>query len=194
MSWLHLWSHAAEQPHSMISDACAQCCLRSAELVVLTYCSSASSSASSVKVFQSTFSTAAMPITVLLSSTRVIIKVCYLPNKSCSFHPHHHHHSTAVSKHNIITYTTQAASVSTCCMHISKHLLTSKPLLAHCLQEPDVFGLRWEAANGKPGYADLCIKLMDAAYSIVPNALFLVEGTGQSGLSYNWGELLSHCM
>ena len=34
---------------------------------------------------------------------------------------------------------------------------------------------------------------MDAAYSIVPNALFLVEGTAQSGLSYNWGELLSHC-
>ena len=55
-----------------------------------------------------------------------------------------------------------------------------------------MFGIRWEAANGKPGYADLCIKLMDAAYSIVPNALFLVEGTAQSGLSYNWGELLSH--
>lgn len=29
---------------------------------------------------------------------------------------------------------------------------------------------------------------MDAAYSIVPNALFLVEGTAQSGLAYNWGE------
>lgn len=48
--------------------------------------------------------------------------------------------------------------------------------------------MRWEPANGKPGYADLCIKLMDAAYSIVPNALFLVEGTAQSGLAYNWGE------
>ena len=58
------------------------------------------------------------------------------------------------------------------------------------LQEPDVFGVRWEAANGKPGYADLCIKLMDAAYSIVPDALFLVEGTAQSGLAYNWGETL----
>ena len=56
------------------------------------------------------------------------------------------------------------------------------------LQEPDVFGMRWEPANGKPGYADLCIKLMDAAYSIVPDALFLVEGTAQSGLAYNWGE------
>lgn len=54
-----------------------------------------------------------------------------------------------------------------------------------------MFGVRWEAANGKPGYADLCIKLMDAAYSIVPDALFLVEGTAQSGLSYNWGELSS---
>lgn len=56
------------------------------------------------------------------------------------------------------------------------------------VQEPDVFGVRWEAANGKPGYADLCIKLMDVAYSIVPDALFLVEGTAQSGLAYNWGE------
>ena len=51
-----------------------------------------------------------------------------------------------------------------------------------------MFGMRWEPANGKPGYADLCIKLMDAAYSIVPDALFLVEGTAQSGLAYNWGE------
>ena len=57
-----------------------------------------------------------------------------------------------------------------------------------------MFGIRWEAANGNPGYADLCIKLMDAAYSIVPDALFLVEGTAQSGLSYNWGEPSSHCM
>ena len=57
------------------------------------------------------------------------------------------------------------------------------------LQEPDVFGVRWEAANGKPGYADLCIRLMDAAYSIVPGALLFVEGTGQSGLAYNWGKL-----
>lgn len=68
-----------------------------------------------------------------------------------------------------------------------------------CPQEPDVFGVRWEAANGKPGYADLCIKLMDAAYPIVPNALFFVEGTAQyasgyDGLSFNWGTPLPLCV
>ena len=56
-----------------------------------------------------------------------------------------------------------------------------------------MFGVRWEAANGKPGYADLCLRLMDAAYPIVPNALFFVEGTGQyapccNGLAFNYGE------
>lgn len=56
-----------------------------------------------------------------------------------------------------------------------------------------MFGVRWEAANGKPGYADLCLRLMDAAYPIVPNALFFVEGTGQyapccDGLAFNYGE------
>lgn len=60
-----------------------------------------------------------------------------------------------------------------------------------------MFGLRWEAANGKPGYADLCIRLMDAAYPIVPNALFFVEGTAQyaagyDGLAFNWGKLGTH--
>ena len=58
------------------------------------------------------------------------------------------------------------------------------------LQEPDVFGVRWEAANGKPGYADLCIRLMDAAYSIVPGALFFVEGAAQYPIAYNWGKTI----
>lgn len=56
--------------------------------------------------------------------------------------------------------------------------------------------MRWEAANGKPSYADLCIQLMDAAYPIVPGALFFVEGTGQAdpgydGLAFNWGRQMT---
>lgn len=59
-----------------------------------------------------------------------------------------------------------------------------------------MFGVRWEAANGKPGYANLCIQLMDAVHSIVPGALFFVEGTGQyapgyDGLAFNYGKLVS---
>lgn len=60
-----------------------------------------------------------------------------------------------------------------------------------------MFGVRWEAANGKPGYANLCIQLMDAVHSIVPGALFFVEGTGQyapgyDGLAFNYGKLVSN--
>nr|QOL01204.1 putative extracellular protein TR9_013c [Trebouxia lynnae] len=74
---------------------------------------------------------------------------------------------------------------------IAQDPISSQKLMIDVLNEPDVFGVRWEAANGKPGYADLCIRLMDAAYSIVPGALLFVEGTAQSGLAYNWGDGLA---
>lgn len=98
---------------------------------------------------------------------------------------------TTNSQRNIITYITHQHIIAIVVIY---HLFFPSCLATlQCtnivfLQEPDVFGVRWEAANGKPGYADLCIRLMDAAYSIVPGALLFVEGTGQSGLAYNWGE------
>ncbi|KAL0031693.1 hypothetical protein WJX79_001570 [Trebouxia sp. C0005] len=79
---------------------------------------------------------------------------------------------------------------------VAQDSISSQMLMIDVLNEPDVFGVRWEAANGKPGYADLCIQLMDAVYSIVPGALFFVEGTGQyapgyDGLAFNYGDGLA---
>ena len=79
--------------------------------------------------------------------------------------------------------------------------------------------LRWEAQGNKPGFANLALGLFDAAASVVPGALFMVEGTGQivpsertseeaehvcvckplvdfccasaDGMSYNWGDGLA---
>jgi hypothetical protein len=47
------------------------------------------------------------------------------------------------------------------------------------LQEPDNQGIRWEPADGKPGYGPLYLSLMDAVNPILPEALFVVEGTSQ---------------
>ncbi|DBB06710.1 TPA: hypothetical protein ACH3X1_012211 [Trebouxia sp. C0004] len=79
---------------------------------------------------------------------------------------------------------------------VAQDSVSSQMLMIDVLNEPDVFGVRWEAANGKPGYANLCIQLMDAVHSIVPGALFFVEGTGQyapgyDGLAFNYGDGLA---
>ena len=47
------------------------------------------------------------------------------------------------------------------------------------MQEPDSYGIRWEATATRPGYGPLLLSLMDALYPIIPGALFLVEGTAQ---------------
>ena len=92
-------------------------------------------------------------------------------------------------RHTIITYTSSYDTLA--CTLCSFHVVCTGD--CGCPQEPDVFGMRWEPAGGKPGYADLCIKLMDAAYPIVPGALFFVEGTAQyaagyNGLAFNYGK------
>ena len=46
--------------------------------------------------------------------------------------------------------------------------------LGHCFCR-----LRWEAQGNRPGFANLALALFDAAASVVPGALFMVEGTGQ---------------
>ena len=48
-----------------------------------------------------------------------------------------------------------------------------------CVQEPDSYGIRWEATATRPGYGDLMLTLMDALYPILPGALFFIEGVDQ---------------
>ena len=52
-------------------------------------------------------------------------------------------------------------------------------LLLLYMQEPDSYGIRWEATATRPGYGALLLALMDALYHIIPGSLFFVEGTGQ---------------
>ena len=54
------------------------------------------------------------------------------------------------------------------------------------LNEPDSQGIRWEASGGRPGLGDLYISAMDTIYSVNPQAVFLLEGTGQSGEAICW--------
>lgn len=71
---------------------------------------------------------------------------------------------------------------------ISQDPLSKKMLMIDILNEPDQFGIRWEASAQAPGLKDLYISAMDALYPINPNALFFVEGTGQGGIGANWGD------
>ncbi|RYF08132.1 MAG: hypothetical protein EOO40_08025, partial [Deltaproteobacteria bacterium] len=66
--------------------------------------------------------------------------------------------------------------------------ITKSHMFVDLLNEPDNYGLRWEAANGKPGLADLYIKAMDAIQAVAPGTVFFTEGTGQGGLQANWGD------
>jgi hypothetical protein len=52
-------------------------------------------------------------------------------------------------------------------------------LMIDILNEPDNFGLRWEAQPGKPGVKDLYLAAMDAIYPVAPDVLFFIEGTGE---------------
>jgi hypothetical protein len=71
---------------------------------------------------------------------------------------------------------------------IVKDPVSKKMLMIDILNEPDNYGIRWEASGGKPGLKDLYISMMDAVYPVAPDALFFLEGTGQSGINANWGD------
>lgn len=61
-------------------------------------------------------------------------------------------------------------------------------LMIDILNEPDSFGIRWEASGGKPALKDLYINAMDAVQAVAPDVLFFIEGTGQGGIQTNWGD------
>jgi aryl-phospho-beta-D-glucosidase BglC (GH1 family) len=61
-------------------------------------------------------------------------------------------------------------------------------LMIDLLNEPDNYGLRWESTDSRMGLGDYYLKAMDAIYAVNPSALFMIEGTGQSGLNANWGD------
>jgi len=71
---------------------------------------------------------------------------------------------------------------------ISQDPISKDKLMIDILNEPDNFGIQWEASNGLPALKDLYISVMDAIYPINPNALFFIEGTGQGGIGANWGD------
>jgi len=65
---------------------------------------------------------------------------------------------------------------------------TSSRVMLDILNEPDNFGLRWEASGGKPALKDLYLSALDAIESAAPGLLYFVEGTGQGGIQANWGD------
>ena len=54
------------------------------------------------------------------------------------------------------------------------------------LNEGDSQGIRWEANGGRPGLGDLYISAMDTIYSVNPQAVVLLEGSGQAGEAICW--------
>ena len=60
--------------------------------------------------------------------------------------------------------------------------------LIDILNEPDAWGVGWTPANGKPGYGDMALTIMDALYRVNPGFLYVLEGCGQPGLAKNWGD------
>lgn len=71
---------------------------------------------------------------------------------------------------------------------ISQDPISKDRIMIDILNEPDNFGIRWEASGGKPALKDLYLSAMDAIYQVNPNVLFFIEGTGQGGIGANWGD------
>lgn len=71
---------------------------------------------------------------------------------------------------------------------ISKDPVSRDRLMIDLLNEPDNYGVRWEASGNLPALKDLYLSAMDALYQVNPNALFFIEGTGQGGIGANWGD------
>jgi aryl-phospho-beta-D-glucosidase BglC (GH1 family) len=61
-------------------------------------------------------------------------------------------------------------------------------LMVDLLNEPDNFGIRWEAQAGTPGLGDLYLQAMDAIEAASPGTVYFIEGTGQGALNTNWGD------
>ncbi|HSX37466.1 MAG TPA: cellulase family glycosylhydrolase, partial [Chlamydiales bacterium] len=71
---------------------------------------------------------------------------------------------------------------------ISKDPVSKKMLMIDILNEPDNYGVRWEASGSLPGLRTLYLAMMDAVYPVNPDALFFIEGAGQGGIGCNWGD------
>lgn len=71
---------------------------------------------------------------------------------------------------------------------ISQDPIARDKLMIDLLNEPDNFGIRWEATGGTPALKDLYLSAMDAIYTVNPKALFFIEGTAQGGIGANWGD------
>ncbi len=71
---------------------------------------------------------------------------------------------------------------------ISQDPVSRERIMIDILNEPDNFGIRWEASGGHPALKDLYLSAMDAIHPILPEALLFVEGTGQGGIGANWGD------
>ena len=59
------------------------------------------------------------------------------------------------------------------------------------VNEPDGFNLTWSDASPELGgvtMTELYLRVMDAAWGACKNCLFVAEGSGQSGVSLNWGD------
>ena len=71
---------------------------------------------------------------------------------------------------------------------ISQDPVSKSMLMVDLLNEPDNFGVLWEASGNLPALTDLYLSAMDALYPINNELLFFVEGTGQGGIGCNWGD------
>ena len=60
--------------------------------------------------------------------------------------------------------------------------------LIDILNEPDAWGVGWTPQNGKPGYGDMSLRVMDALHAVNPGFLYVLEGCGQANLAKNWGD------
>ena len=71
---------------------------------------------------------------------------------------------------------------------ISQDPVSKKMLMVDILNEPDEYGINWEASGQTPGLKDLYLSVMDAVYPVNSDVLFFIEGTGQGDIGANWGD------
>lgn len=54
--------------------------------------------------------------------------------------------------------------------------------------EPDKYGIKWQAESNKPALADAYFAAIKEIDTIDPNKLIFIEGTGQLGIESTWGD------
>ena len=75
---------------------------------------------------------------------------------------------------------------------VARYPASSRRVLLDVLNEPDVWGLSWQALNSThPAAGDLYLEAMDALHEANPHTLFVVQGCGQPGVAKNWGDGLA---